>query len=93
MFINLRLTPRQKQGTIVCLPKHRKPTTPAEFRPITLLNTDYKLLPRIIANRLKQVLEDNISAFQYCGVRQNIIMDAVATIREATALTETTYAY
>jgi hypothetical protein len=43
MFLNLKVTNAKKIGTIVCIPKHSNPMTPDDFRPITLLNTDYKI--------------------------------------------------
>ena len=44
MFMERNVTIQQKQGMIVCLPKLSEQTTSADFRPITLLNTDYKIL-------------------------------------------------
>ena len=43
-----------KIGVLVCIPKKPVPKKPTDFRPLTLLNADLKLLSRIIANRLKQ---------------------------------------
>jgi hypothetical protein len=85
IYMNLMMTPRQKHGILLCLPKHRNAQTPADFRPIILLNTVYKQLARIIANRLTPMLEHHLATFQYCGVPQNTIMDAVSTIRDAIA--------
>jgi len=47
-----KISAQQKHGVIVCLPKSSDPTTPADFRPITLLNTDCKIMARIIAYQL-----------------------------------------
>ena len=38
------VTTQQKHGMIVCLPNLSEQTTSADFRPITLLNADYKIL-------------------------------------------------
>jgi len=35
---------QQNQGMIICLPKKDCNDTPEGYRPITLLNTDYKIL-------------------------------------------------
>jgi hypothetical protein len=40
MFIQQKMTPLQKHGIIICLPKLNDPSTPATYRPITL----YKLM-------------------------------------------------
>lgn len=37
------------QGTIVCIPKANGNNTPTGYRPITLLNTDYKIIARTLA--------------------------------------------
>ena len=40
MLMERKESAQQKHGVIVCLPKSNDPTTPAHFRPITLLNTE-----------------------------------------------------
>jgi len=35
---------KQMPGVIVCLPKSSDPTTPANFRYVTLLNAGYKII-------------------------------------------------
>jgi hypothetical protein len=90
MFLMQTIVQGQKQGTIVCIPKQQHPETPEDFRPITLLNVEYKLLARILATRFAPVLEDFVSPFQYCGVPGNTIMDAVSIIRDVIAYAETT---
>jgi hypothetical protein len=45
MYIHKSMTRRQQHGIIVSLPKDKGDITPAGYRPITLMNTDYKLLP------------------------------------------------
>jgi hypothetical protein len=75
---------QQNQGINVCLPKPNGTQTPEGYRPITLLNTDYKILARIIPHRIRPVME-KLHESQYCGVPGNNILDAVTTIREAIA--------
>ena len=52
------------------------------WRPIFLLCTDYKILTKILANRLKQVLPDIISKEQNCSVLQQTIFNNLLLIRD-----------
>ena len=52
------------------------------WRPIFLLCTDYKILTKILANRLKQVLPDTISKEQNCSVLQQTIFNNLLLIRD-----------
>ena len=56
MFLVKKLTAQQKHGVIVLCPKKTSPVVPTDYRPITLLNNDYKIMARIIAGRLKPLL-------------------------------------
>lgn len=40
-YMDGKMREQQKHGLVICFPKTSKPSTPAEYRPITLLNTDY----------------------------------------------------
>ena len=53
MFMDEKLMDSQKHGIIVCLKKITRPSQPEDYRPLTLLNADFKLLARIIANRIR----------------------------------------
>jgi hypothetical protein len=79
------VTHQQKYGIIVYVPKRPHPTKVEDYRPLTLLNTDYKLVTRIIANRLRLWVKDLFQNYQYCGVTDTSIFEAVATIRDAVA--------
>ena len=56
MHFDGRIIERQKHGIMVCLPKTDNPKTTAESRPINLVKRDYKILARIIANRLRPTI-------------------------------------
>ena len=79
---------QQKRGVIFCLSKAHGNQTPEDYRPITLLNSDYKILARIIAKRLRPVLADHLTETQFCGVLGNTTIDAVATVRDTIAYAE-----
>jgi hypothetical protein len=65
--------------------------TPADRRPITLLNSDYKLLTRILARRLRPFIDLHLKSMQYFGVTGNTILDAVATVRDVASYAETSH--
>jgi hypothetical protein len=56
MKLDGRIMERQKHGIMVCLPETDNPKTTAESRSIHLVKTYYKILARIIANRLRPTL-------------------------------------
>ena len=53
MYIDGTILENQLNGIIVCITKHAHPVTIDDYRPLTLMNTDYKILTRIIATRLR----------------------------------------
>ena len=62
---NGMLSPSQRNGIITLLPKKDKnPLFVKNYRPITLLTTDYKILAKCFANRLKRCLNDLIHTDQ-----------------------------
>ena len=52
------------------------------WKPISLLSTDYKILTKILANRLKQVLPDVISEEQNCSIPDKTISHNLFLIRD-----------
>ena len=89
-FIDGAVTNDKKHGNIVCLPKACNPVNPEIYRPLTILKTDYKLLTRILAYRLRPWMEDVLHPNQYCGRNGKSIFDTVATVRDIIAYAETT---
>ena len=92
MYVDGRIMEIQKHGIMMCLPKTDIRTSPADYWQITLLNTDYKILARIIVNRLRPTLSDTLHPSQYGGVPGNTIFDPVASVRDARAYAELTHA-
>jgi len=71
MFFGDTITPQQKAGIIVCLPKPAPMITPTDRRPITLLNSDLKIFTRIMSQRRRPTVEAHLKTTQYCGVPGN----------------------
>lgn len=65
MYMEGMVSDVQKHGKIVCLPNKFDPVSPEDYRPLTLLNADYKLLTRNIQHRLRPWMEDILHQIQY----------------------------
>lgn len=58
------------------------------YRPISLLQVDYKILARIMSNRFKSVLCNIVSNSQTCCIPGRDIADTIASIRDVINLVE-----
>jgi mannosylglycoprotein endo-beta-mannosidase len=67
MFILKKIHPRQKHRILVRLPKLNGDHTPEGYRPISLLTTEYKILARILTNRLRHSWREN---FNTCNIAE-----------------------
>lgn len=74
-----------KLGMIVLVPKTSKPVELADYRPISLLNEDYKIYMKCVKNRLSQVMGDVIGREQTCCVNNDNIISGLIRIREVIA--------
>ena len=64
--------------TNICLiPKTRNPEIVREFRPISLCNVVYKIIAKVLANRLKKVLPSIISETQSAFVPSRLVSDYI----------------
>ena len=52
------------------------------YRPISLLNVDYKILAKVLANRIKRVIGDIIKTSQSYSIPGRDIADTIATVRD-----------
>jgi len=82
MFLHKKITPQQKHGIIICLPKSNGDRTPDGYCPISFLTKEYKRLARIMAHRLRHALNDHLHTSQFGGVPGNSILEAVSLVRD-----------
>ena len=88
MYLEGQVAEDQKHGNLVCLPKIDSPLHPGHYRPLSILNTDYKLLTQILATRLRVMSEQILHRNQYCGRNDLSIYDGIATVRDIIAHAE-----
>ena len=79
----------QKQGIITCIPKDNKPKIFLKnWRPLTLLDTVYKLASGTIANRIKTVLDDIINKDQTGFIKGRSIVENIRLIYDMMKFTD-----
>ena len=84
-FKHGNLSPDQRRGIIDLIPKkYKNPTSLKNWRPISLINTDYKLVSKCIAVRIKKVLHNIINGDQtgfmkgrYIGENIRLALDMI----------------
>ena len=67
---------------ITPVPKINNPSKMTDFRPISLSNVVYKLIAKVLANRLKVVLPHIISKNQNAFLLERLIYDNVLVVFE-----------
>jgi hypothetical protein len=76
-----KLSIDQRRGIINLIPKKNKdPRYLKNWRPISLLNTDYKIITKVLASRLKDVLPTVINPDQVAYLKNRFIGQNIRTI-------------
>eukprot|EP00253_Pinus_taeda_P004659 PITA_04659 len=68
---------------IALIPKSDSPSSFDDFRPISLCNVLYKIISKIIANRLEPILSTHISPHQFTFLEDMQIHEAIGSTQEA----------
>lgn len=76
------LLPVMNQTYLALIPKIKAPTKACHYRPIALCNFSYKILTKIIANRLKAFMPTLISENQSAFVSRRQIQDNIIVAHE-----------
>ncbi len=76
------LSDSQRKGVITLLYKKGPKELLSNWRPITLLNSDYKIISKVLANRLRSVLPQIIKEDQTCGIPGRTINSNLSLLRD-----------
>ena len=76
------LSPSQGRAAVRLIPKVAGVCGVSSYRPISLLNTDYKLMASVLACRLKSTLKYTISPSQKGGVPGRLLSDNLCLYRD-----------
>ena len=75
--------PSQRRALITVLFKKGARLDQKNWHPISLLNSDYKILARVLAGRMLGVLQHVIHPDQSCGVRGRYIGEIITRLRQS----------
>ena len=82
LFTEQETTKTMQQAIITLILKKGDLKQLKYWRPISLLCNDYKILTKILANRLKTILPQTISEEQTCSIPKRTIFNNLFLIRD-----------
>ena len=82
VWVNSSLISFINNTLIVMIPKIDKPEFVSQFRPISLCNVTYKIIYKVIVNRIKPYLNDIISPYQSSFIPRSIIHHNIIVAQE-----------
>lgn len=74
--------PSLNQTNITLIPKVPNPTHASQFRSINLCNFTYKVISKVLVNKLKVYLSDLITPFQSAFMAGRLIQDSIMVAHE-----------
>ena len=82
IFSSGKMSEYLNRTLIFFIPKYIGPETPNQFRPISLCNTVYKIVTKIIVCRLRPIMGNFVSSFQAAFVLGRRGLDNVVIAQE-----------
>ena len=76
------MSPSQREALLKLLYKKNTKEHLKNWRPISLLNTDYKIIAKALSLRLRKVLPSLVNPAQTCSIPNRTIQENIATIRD-----------
>ena len=70
------------KANTVLIPKGTSPDSIMQFRPITLLNTTYKVLSKVLVNRMRSILQRVIGPYQNSFLAGRSTSDNILVVQE-----------
>ena len=74
-YLNGEMSKSMRAAIVTLIPKNGKSKILKDWRPVSLLNVDYKIIAKIITERLKSEIENEISREQKCAIKGRQISD------------------
>ncbi|KAK9077004.1 hypothetical protein SSX86_005339 [Deinandra increscens subsp. villosa] len=81
-FANSHIPLGCNSSFITLIPKTQSPCSFDDYRPISLVGMQYKILSKILANRLASVIEEVVSPEQFAFIRGRQILDGPLSLNE-----------
>jgi hypothetical protein len=82
-FTNGWILPNFNSNTIVLIPKHENADTVGQYRPIALANFKFKIITKILADRLSAIMPSIVYEEQRGFIKGRNIRDCICTTSEA----------
>ncbi|GKV05161.1 hypothetical protein SLEP1_g17203 [Rubroshorea leprosula] len=79
---NGKLAKGSNASLIVLIPKKENPQNLGKYRPISLIGCIYKIIAKILANRLKKVMDSLIGPHQSAFIERRQITDGIIILNE-----------
>ena len=81
-FRSGRLLKQINHAAVVLVPKNANASRVEDFRPISCCNVVYKLISKIIAQRLSPILEDLVDSAQSAFIPNRIMVENIYLVQE-----------